>query len=190
MLSQAKVVILYVSMRLRIGRVQVARRIIIAAVGTTCFLVTAVLFVATRPQQSSNTQSQTRVVPTTIRQSAPFTIYYPSPDKLPLGYTLDKDSFSANKDTVLYSVSYDKDQKIVFTLQKKPSSADLTTFYFNQMPLRHEVQLPIGKAAIGVLNNQTMASVPSNKDSWLIVTAPLSVDQDKLEQVLQTLREE
>lgn len=136
-----------------------------------------------------STPQKTSPVPVIVQRSVSFPVYYPDPSKLPTGYILDQTSFSGNNQAVVYSVNYDADKKIAFTVQNKPSEDELKTFHANQLPLRHEVPLPIGTAAIGVLNNQTLVSLPTNGTSWLIVAAPLDIDQDHLKQILQALRE-
>jgi len=124
-----------------------------------------------------------------ISKATPFPIFYPDSKKLPKGYIFDVSSLSASDQVVVYSVTYGQNKKIAFTIQKKPSETDLKTFYANQLPLRHEIQLSIGTVAIGALNNQTLASLPTHKDSWLIITAPKDIAHEKLKLVLQALQE-
>jgi hypothetical protein len=128
------------------------------------------------------------VVPTSITKQAHFLVPYPDPLKLPHGYSLDLNSFSGTDQAVVYSASYDQDKKIAFTVQKKPSDDELRAFYANQIPIRNEVKVSAGMAAIGVLNNQTFASLPTEGDSWLLITAPKDIDPNDLKKILQAIR--
>lgn len=128
------------------------------------------------------------LVPEQIRRSVPFAIYYPDPAKLPAGYHLDTNSFSTGNQAVLYTVKYAHNQHIVFTVQAKPSEADLKTFYANRLPLRTEVSTAVGTAAIGALGNQTIASLPTTGAAWLIITAPPDLKPGVLEQIIKALR--
>ncbi|HEX8763308.1 MAG TPA: hypothetical protein VF733_06165 [Candidatus Saccharimonadales bacterium] len=145
----------------------------------------AVFFLANRKTPSPSRPS---AVPATIRRHAKFAIFYPEASKLPNGYILDAHSFSGNDQAVVYSVTYNTDQKIAFTVQKKPSEDELKAFYANQIPIRNEAKVPAGTAAIGVLNNQTFVSLPTESDAWLLITAPKDIDQNNLKRVLQVIR--
>lgn len=126
-------------------------------------------------------------VPATVRKSVSFPVYYPSPAKMPAGYTLDLHSFSATSQTVVYSVTYETNKKIAFTVQRKPSDDELKLFHTNQMPLRNEVKVAVGTATTGSLNNQTLASLPTNDQTWLLITAPIDIDQEQFRQVLRAI---
>lgn len=129
------------------------------------------------------------IVPEDMQKKVTFPVYYPNPDTLPTGYVLDKDSFSATNEVVLYSVNYDTDKKIVFTLQKKPATDELDIFYKNQIPLRTEIEVPLGKLAIGMLNNQRFLSLPTKTDVWLIITAPMEAEQGALLELAKNLKQ-
>lgn len=142
-----------------------------------------------RPKEPATPAPQATIVPASIRQQASFPIFYPDPQKLPGGYSLDKTSFSGNAQAVVYSVTYDTNKKIAFTVQQKPSDSELKAFYANQIPLRQEVKVPAGTAVIGVLNNQTLVSLPTETNAWLLITAPLDINQEQLQEVIKAIKQ-
>jgi hypothetical protein len=132
-------------------------------------------------------------VPKTLAQSVNFPIYYPDPKKLPAGYVLDSASFAKPvSQGIKYSVNYDKDQKMVFSLQPKPPAADLQNFNTNYIPLRIDYPTAVGQAEIGAYNNhgktESLISLPTKTNTWIIITAPYNIDQAKLKQVISSLR--
>ncbi len=136
----------------------------------------------------------TSPVPVSIAQAVNFPIYYPDPKKLPPGYRLNVNSFNSPvKNGVTYSVSYDNSKKIVFSLQEKPSENELTSFDNNYIPLRIDYQTIIGQAEIGAYNNhgniQTLVSLPTRTNAWIIITAPYNINQDELKHVLNSLKQ-
>lgn len=133
-------------------------------------------------------------VPVNVQRAVSFPIYYPDQEKLPTGYTLNKNSFSTPRSNgVAYYVSYGQNKRIVFSAQKKPSDSEMNLFYKSYIPLRSEFKTPVGKAEIGAYDNQgkvtTLVSLPvDNTNTWLVITAPSDIDQNKLKQVLSALR--
>jgi hypothetical protein len=133
----------------------------------------------------------TSPVPKTISQSITFPVYYPDPKKLPAGYTLDLSSFSTPvKNGVTYWVNYGKGNKIVFSIQRKPSNGELQTFDGNYLPLEISYQTPVGMAEIGAYNLKTLVSLPTNSSAWVIITAPPNIDQGQLEQILSIMKKD
>ena len=126
-------------------------------------------------------------VPASIRRAAGFNIYYPLSSKLPAGYKLDSSSFKSSDSAVLYRISGGGGQLVV-SEQKKPGDDQIALFYKNYMPLHNDVQLSIGKAAIGVIGQQTVVSIPTDNDSWILITAPRDINQDTLKTILNSLK--
>jgi hypothetical protein len=126
-------------------------------------------------------------VPLAIRSSVNFTVYYPDPGKLPAGYTLNTQSFSGSGVAVVYNVDYSGNQKLVFSVQEKPSSTAIQTFYANHLPLHTNVSTSVGTAAVGAIGSQAVVSLPTNGDAWIIVTTPSNINQSQLRQVLQAI---
>ena len=132
---------------------------------------------------------QPNPVPSAVRQAVPFPVYYPDPEKLPAGYTLNQNSFSSPvKNGVTYSVSYGNGKKIVFSVQVKPSDTELQSFNSNYIPLRVEYQTPVGQAEVGAYHSKTLVSLPIINGPWIVITAPPDIDQGQLKQVLSTLK--
>jgi hypothetical protein len=106
---------------------------------------------------------------------------------------LDLSSFSSpQQGTILYSVKYDTNKKIIFSIQAKPSDSEIQNFYTNYIPLRNHLKISLGNVEIGAYgtsdNLKTVASLPTNDGSWLIATAPPDINQNQLEQVLNSLK--
>lgn len=146
------------------------------------------LTAAIRNTTTKSTPNDAAVVPTSISKQVDFPLYYPDPTKMPQGYTLDRNSFSTNGQVVLFSVSHEENS-IAFSLQKKPSADNLATFYKNQLQLRTETEVPLGKAAVGALNSQRFLSLPTKTDTWIIVTAPMDTNPDTLTELVKNLRQ-
>lgn len=126
-------------------------------------------------------------VPLSIRQEVNFTVYYPVQSKLPTGYTLDTNSFTGDNNVVVYVVRYGN-QKLTFSVEQKPSNSDIQAFYAQHMPLHSTVSSPAGTAAIGSINNQTVVSLPTKTNAWLLITCPLNVNSQQLDQVIRSLK--
>lgn len=140
------------------------------------------------------TQRNTSPVPESIRKSVSFPVYYPDPKKLPAGYTLDTNSFkNPVKNGVTYNVNYGGG-RVVFSVQAKPSATELDSFTASYIPLNNIYQTPVGQARLGAYNNggkiatETLVSLPTDKNVWIIVTAPYNINQDQLKEVLSSLR--
>lgn len=132
-----------------------------------------------------------KLVPLSISQAVNFPVYYPDQARLPAGYVFDTNSFrSPVENGVNYSINYGSGQRIVFTLQPKPSDSELKTFNASYIPLRTDFQTGIGQAEIGTYHQQTLASLPVAKGPWIVITAPPDIDQNQLKQVLQSLKKD
>jgi hypothetical protein len=129
-------------------------------------------------------------VPKNISKSVNFPIYYPDQKKLPSGYTLSKSSFkSPQPGAVLYSVQYDNGKKLVFSVQQKPSDSDLAAFVKNYIPIHRQVLTLVGTATVGAIGPQTVVSLPTDSNTWIIVTGPANAyGTDNLAQVLKALK--
>jgi hypothetical protein len=131
--------------------------------------------------------NQQKVVPKALVKQMPFPIYYPDPKKLPAGYTIDKSSFnSPAKDVVLYAVDY-KGGKLVFSVQLKPSAVELNAFNTQRIPLHDTLKTSVGTAVIGAIGKQSIISLPTDTNAWVIVTAPYNTDQPKLSTILKNM---
>lgn len=160
----------------------------ILVVGITALIITIGFVAVIAIFVKDNAAPTTSVVPLSIAKSVTFPVYYPDPKKMPPGYVLVQDSFSAANQAVVYSVAYDSNKTVAFTVQAKPAENDLKVFYANQLPLRNELSVPAGTAAIGVINNQTLVSLPTNDNAWLLITAPLDIEPEHLHQLLRIIQ--
>ena len=119
-------------------------------------------------------------------QQLGFDIYYPNPKLLPSGYELNTGSFSSTNQVLIYSVSYGN-KKIVFSDQAKPSYDQLLSFVNDNLSLNTTYSTNIGTATIGAIKSQTVISLPTNTNSWLIITGPQNINQDDLDEVLSAI---
>lgn len=134
--------------------------------------------------------SSTGTVPKKIKESVPFSVYYPK--SLPPGYALDMKSFRlAEPGVVLFAVAYGEGKTIVFSETEQPSSADMDKFISSYIPLNTPLELPLGQARIGAYGSapdiRTAVSLPIHNGPWLIATAPSDVSHDDLIKILQAL---
>lgn len=119
-------------------------------------------------------------------QALGFDIYYPNQKLLPPGYTLDKNSFYTTSQTILYTVN-DGKTRLVFSDQAKPSAAQIQEFYTKNLPLNTSLSTNVGTATIGAINTQTIISLPTNTNAWLIITAPGNINQQSLNQIIKSI---
>jgi hypothetical protein len=126
-------------------------------------------------------------VPQSVRNKVSFSVYYPVQAKLPAGYTLKTSSFSATNVVVVYQVNLPNNQKMVFSIQAKPTTAQLQTFITRYMPLNIPIHTPIGSANLSAFNGRDFVSLPTNGSAWILITAPLNMNQTKLTDVLDSL---
>jgi hypothetical protein len=153
--------------------------IIIIVIGT--FLLAAQ---ARRHMQSSLVNS---AVPYGIRQRVDFTIYYPDNNKMPAGYRYNPSTLHATKNAADYAIDKDGTQLFAVTIQSKPSAAALQTFYTHNLPLSTIIVTPIGTANVGTINLQSVISLPTNGNSWLILTTPQPIQTATLTKILNAM---
>jgi flagellar basal body-associated protein FliL len=116
-----------------------------------------------------------------------FDIYYPSQKLLPTGYALNRASFEITNQVLIYSVSYGVTHKIIFSDQAKPTNAQIQAFYARNLPLNTTLLTGAGLATIGAINLQTVVSVPTNTNAWIIATAPGNINQNDLSRVMKSI---
>jgi hypothetical protein len=139
-------------------------------------------------------QTRPHVVPKAIAAGVNFPIFYPLQSKLPVGYTLNRNSFKRPiQNGVTYTVSNSMGQQLVFSLQQKPSANDLQNFQTNYIPLHNIFLTSNGQALLGAYNTktntETLVSLPiDNANTWIVLTAPYNINQSQLHQVLNSLQ--
>jgi len=120
-------------------------------------------------------------------KSLGFDIYYPSQKLLPSGYILNKGSFETTNQVLIYSVSYGNGRKLVFSDQAKPSNTQIQAFYTRNLPLNTTLLTNVGLATIGAVNAQTVISLPTDTNAWLIATAPSNINERNLDLVIKSI---
>jgi hypothetical protein len=158
----------------------------VLAVFSVCAGIVIIFLLVTLYRHHMSTVSSDPI-PLATRQKVSFPIYYPDQAKMPHGYKFSLNSLTASNQAVVYVVTYGKGQRIVFTVQQKPSETDLKGFYATHMPLYTQFQASGGTAADGVINGEVVVSLPTNSKAWLLITAPLNVSQPQLHKVVQSL---
>lgn len=165
-----------------------AAGIISAASLLLALLGTSVWYIRTHNQAHATPSP----IPAYITKAVSFPLYYPMQKDLPAGYRLDLNSFKHPvQNGVVYAVVNDRGQKLIFSLQPKPSEGDLQNFTSSYIPLHNTYQTPSGQALLGAYKTkegtETFVSLPTNSNTWIIVTAPYNIDQTQLKQVLSSL---
>jgi hypothetical protein len=128
-------------------------------------------------------------IPKQYRSNLSFSVYYPNKSKLPIGYSVNNKSYvNPVKNVLVYAIDYGANHLNV-ALQVKPSASALQEFVRVHLPLNKTVATTLGTATIGVLNNQAVASLPTSGNTWIIISGPTSVNQQKLIQVINSLIE-
>lgn len=132
-------------------------------------------------------------VPASIRGAVSFPVFYPDQRKLPPGYTLDSSSFrQAQAGVIIYSVLHKNNQRVSFSEQEQPAGSVIEDFTKKYMPIHVSMGTDLGQAEIGAYgkppNMRTLASLPINHGPWLIATAPSSISQNDMKQIIQSLR--
>ena len=116
-----------------------------------------------------------------------YDIYYPNQQKLPTGYILNKNSFYDTDQTLIYTATNGK-TKLVFSDQAKPTDAQIQQFYAKNIPLHTTLTTSIGTATIGAIKNQTVVSLPTKSNAWLLITAPGSINQGDLTTIVKSIQ--
>jgi hypothetical protein len=132
-------------------------------------------------------------VPRNLRQSVSFPVYYPDEHKLPKGFVLNESSFkTAQKGVIIFSIGQAGGQRLIISEEARPSDSTINDFIKNYTPLHSTVSTKLGQAQFGAFGNppniRTIVSLPINKGPWLIITAPTTISQDDIKQILQSLK--
>lgn len=156
------------------------RKAIVASLVCSLIIAGSVGFILLRGQTAANP------IPARYRTAVDFPVYYPAAGKLPSGYKLNAASFSSPAaNVIVYAIDYG-DQHVAVSQQDKPASSDLQSFADGRIPLHTTQSTPVGQAMIGAIGNQSIVSLPTNSKTWIIVTAPYSINQSQLKQLLDS----
>lgn len=123
-------------------------------------------------------------LPADVKQEANFTLYYPR--KLPAGLHFDKAIYDSSTRVVTYDYATDIGNKLYFSLQPKPEGFNFDDFNKKQLSGAHQTSTPVGVATIGILQQETVSSVVTDK-TWILISAGEKISLDQLEQVSKSL---
>jgi hypothetical protein len=123
-----------------------------------------------------------------IKKQVKFDVYYPDPTKIPAGYSVDYSDISVTPQALIYTINGPALLKLFVSEQTKPPEVQLHYFYTNQMQLHTDVKTNVGTAAVGAIRAQTVVSLPTNTNTWLLISANHSETAASLRQILVSLR--
>ena len=93
-------------------------------------------------------------IPKSILSSVNYPVYYPSQNRLPYGYSLDKKSIQLiNPQVVILVIKRSSQNMIVVNEQSKPKTSVINNFATNYIPIHTSFWTPIGTATLGAYNN-------------------------------------
>lgn len=121
---------------------------------------------------------QNRQFPSSIRRAVSFQLYYPS--KAPAGWSVDRSSFSAGSGVVTFTVTNEKSQRFLVSLQQLPTEFNYPAFekkFFDT----DEYNVEAGSVFIGELGNTITASIRTPEGSWIIISDPDTNTRSQLE---------
>jgi hypothetical protein len=133
----------------------------------------------------SKSSAQSSGIPNDILTAANFPLYIP--EELPKGYALDSNSYSSTREVVSYTITYNKDSKLLVSLQPIPANFDFDTFYEKSMKDASSVSTSVGNAKIGRMNGIETISLLTKK-TWVLITAPDGAADRDMSSIVKTLR--
>ncbi len=124
-------------------------------------------------------------IPLAISEKALYEIYYPS--KLPVGYTINQNSFNLSDGILLFGVSDGANHNIAFTEQAKPKDFDFNHFNSGLKDAKNLANTPytnvLGKTSAGA----TLLSVTGDT-TWLIISSNSSLTEADWRLIAQNLK--
>lgn len=119
-------------------------------------------------------------IPKNIRQSARFTLYYPSP--MPAGFSFDQSSLSFSNQVLIIAFKSSNGSQLTLSEQLKPSNFD-----FSQ--LKQGVKFPTvyGNAVISSTGNRVTGSLLAG-NTWILFNTTGPLDTSQLQNLIGRLR--
>jgi hypothetical protein len=120
-------------------------------------------------------------IPETVTQSVSFPIHVPK--KLPMGYTLDEDSFKyiASEQVLVFQASDIAGDTLVFSEQARPANFDFTAFTNNQLANPKKLPSTPYPSTVGkTLDKQTTLVSIITDESWIIITTQQEFSNQEL----------
>jgi hypothetical protein len=121
-----------------------------------------------------------------VQTNAGYSLFYPK--KLPPGYSIDKTKIALTNGVVIYDAS-NNDKRIVFTLQKVPTTFDFDTFYKQQFSDTQQFPTAYGTAYIGKNGDRYLGSLTSGTTWLLLSTNSQAVSVDDMSLVMSHLKQ-
>jgi hypothetical protein len=106
-------------------------------------------------------------IPAEVQKQVTFPLYYPG--KLPAGYALNKDSFQATSDAIVYYADKGND-RITISIQPRPQGFDFQKFYQQTLNNSEQFLTPLGQAGIGKAQDRLLGSLATD-ESWILVSS-------------------
>jgi hypothetical protein len=125
-------------------------------------------------------------IPKKIKESASFTLYYPT--ELPPGYSVKQESFSQATAVLTYYAENSHGQKIFFSEQALPDKAAMDDFNSRALQNQTNISTNSGKASIGTLNNRTTGSLTASQ-TWVLITASDDSARTAITDALRNLKQ-
>jgi hypothetical protein len=120
----------------------------------------------------------------TVPQSSSIAVYVPR--NLPSGYTYNNDQKMIKTNVYYSSINGPKGEIFYITQQPIPTDFDFTAF--NKKFLNPDTfNSNAGTATVGLAGTSFIASVRTNKNSWIIINSPASKSAGSLEAVVRSL---
>lgn len=129
-------------------------------------------------------------VPESIRSAVSFPVYYPDPRLMPIDFSTVSNSFTttANHSVVIYEVRGKTRQLINVSVEQKPSASVLAKLSATVLPSHVKLTTEAGHIQAGTGNHELVGSLVTNQNSWVLVTAPLSLTVPVLTQFMKSLQ--
>ena len=157
-----------------VSRLATSRNLKIAA-GVAVLLVAVFVFISHKPAKTA------AVLPADLAKQASFSVYYPA--TLPAGFSYDKSISTFANNQAYYLLN--KGTEHIVVREQAWSSAKLDT---SSITSPVDLQIPIGKAAIGTNTGQTAAVVLA-KTTLINMTSNGSVSVDEMTALINGLKD-
>lgn len=149
-----------------------------ALLSLAVFLVTIFIFLALLHIRGKE------YLPATVRGKISAALYYPV--NTPQGMHVDRASFqSPAKDVLVFTITDSQDNKFYVSEEPLPANYSLSKFK-EKFPVTENLQTSVGNALIGTLSNEIVASLPTTKNTWLIVNTTATDQHAELEAICRS----
>ena len=130
---------------------------------------------------SSSHEPYRQPIPETISRAATFPVYYPA--ALPPGFAIEPGSVDHSQGVVTYTIRYDGNKQLAFTVQALPTDFDPDSLQTNARQLNSS----LGPAYVGAIGGKTVVSIVTS-EAWLLIGVPSDIETSQLVAVLSDLQ--